>query len=130
MRALALALLLALATATPARAAGGIYCASPDGTVDVAIGTGRLPILGVISARVRVDDARWATSASDGETPIAVGQASNLPDGFRIDFVDEDISEILLSLRAVSANEGDAAAVAGVLRLPGEDARAVVCEIE
>ena len=127
-RALALAS-LPLAAPTPALATGEIACESSDGSASIAIGVGRLPILGVIGARVEVDGRVLSTDPEDTETAIAIGQAAQIRDVIVVDFTDPQISDVLVSLRLVVAEEGEELATGGVLSLRDEAARVVACEL-
>ena len=125
----ALAAAILLAPVAPAFATGEIVCASADGSASVAIGIGRLPVLAVLRARIEVDRTLYATEAEGADVPIAVGQGAMTATTITIDFTDDAISEIVVSLRLVTVGEGDEFATGGVLSVRGSAARVVSCEL-
>lgn len=123
-----------LSGAGAAHATGTIECtgvSDPDTEVFVLIG--RVPVLAVLRAQISIGGDVYATrqpgfEAPEGSIPIVFGQGFADLDGLRIDFTDEGVSEITVSLRTVIGDGDKAFAEAGVLTARGSDVAAVTCE--
>lgn len=127
-----LTLLGAISLPGPAAATGTIFCdGATDNSVAVQIGIGRVPVLAVLNARIAAGSAVYANDveATPGAVPIVFGQGVFDEDRLRVDFTDPNVERIVVSLRIERAFEGKSGAEAGVLRIDGEGAWAVVCEI-
>lgn len=117
-----------LAATAPTHATGTIVCEGVnDPGVTAFVSVGRVPVLAVLRAEFTALGMVWSTFSEDA-TPIIFGQGVDLADGLRIDFTNEDISEIVVTLRTVRAFEGKAGGEAGVLQIVGTGAWPVVCE--
>ena len=118
-------------TATPALATATIFCDGvEDDSVSLSIGVGRVPVLAVLNVLIEADGTLYAndTTAHPDATPIIFGQGYTDANRVRIDFTDPNVEEILISLRLERAFEDKAGAEAGILRVIGVGAYAVVCE--
>lgn len=115
--------------AAPAFATGEVYCEGPEGSgVVFGYGFGRVPGLAVISATIEVGDQSWSVVEREGATQIVVLQGAYEGSLTIIDFADQYVSEVVASVRLVSASEGRDFAMAGTLRIPGVGAFALVCD--
>ncbi|PSM19957.1 hypothetical protein [Nitratireductor sp. StC3] len=118
--------LLAAATATPAVASGGIACTGDGVAVDLSVG--RLAVISVLRATVRIGDTVWSTDPEIVPgTPIAVGQAFEDESRLLVDFTDEAVNAIVGRLRVFFLTEGDGYAAGGVVSFKDEGAFVVDC---
>lgn len=116
-------------TATTAFATGDSYCHAVDGSgAEFGYGFGRVPGLAIVSATIRADGKHWSMLKTDGVIPVIVAQGAQ--DGSRtiIDFADPEYSEIIASMRIISAIEGDQYRAVGILRIPNVGVYAMNCE--
>jgi len=117
-----------LSVVAPASASGEIVC--EEDHVSVAMLVGRLPVLSVLRASIRVGDKVWSTDQTVAPgTPIAVGQQFEDDHHLRVDFTDENVEEIIGRIRAFTLREGDDTMIAGVFALKGEGVFAVDCSL-
>lgn len=117
--------------AAPAHATGGVYCeGARDDKVAAFLTVGRVPGFAVVEARIGVGDQDWAMHGRDGATPIVLLQGAVIGDLTVADFGDENIENVVASLRVVHAENEEGYAAAGVLSIQGVGAWPVVCEIE
>lgn len=122
-------LFLMMTFATTASATGGIFCKAVDGrSGEIYLSTGRLPILSILSAEVRAFGKIWSTEKT-AENRIVVGQAFDDKTKLFVDFTDENIEEVLISLRTSKINTAKESGEAGVLRI-GEAVYPVQCDSE
>ena len=116
-------------SANAALATGDSYCEAVDGS-DAAFGYGfgRVPGLAIVSATIHVGDRHWSMIETDGAVPMIVAQGAQ--DGSRtiIDFADPQYTEIIASVRIISASQGDQYRAVGLLRIPGVGVFAMRCE--
>ncbi len=125
----AVAIVAASVFSLPAHATGDIGCSGVDGsdaTVDLNIGT--LPVLQILRATITTGGQVWSTQPGKGETEIIVGQAVATGNMLIADFTDNNIVDIVASLRLFDAEEGGDFVRAGTLRISGHGAHAVSCE--
>ncbi|MEL6921996.1 MAG: hypothetical protein AAFO77_13430 [Pseudomonadota bacterium] len=114
-------------SAPTAFATGTIECTGVgDDTVSVFISVGRVPVLAVLNADISARGDTWSTRGRG--TPIVFGQGTDDEDMLRVDFTDDQISERLISVRTVKGSQDKLFAEAGVLRITGHGAYAIVCE--
>jgi len=114
---------------TSASATGGIYCKAVDGrSGEISLLIGRLPVLSIISAEVSAFGKMWSTE-KNAENKIIVGQAFDNASSLLVDFTDDNIEKILISLRTSKISTPKENAEAGVLRI-GEAVYPVLCESE
>lgn len=114
--------------ATPSMATEWVNCAAPDGAASFDYLAGTLDVLGIVGMTITVGEQVWATDAAYGPgDPVAVGQAFEMADMVLVDAVDPDLTAIIAELRLFKAEDGDATARAGTLRVPGHGAWAVSC---
>lgn len=127
MRRLALAAVLTLAAA-PAAATGDLYCADPGGSgASFAMGFGHVPGLAILGATVEAAGQVWSM---DGAGAARLVLAQGAEDGGRIviDFADEQVTAILVSVRLQAASESGHHVIAGTLRVAGVGVWPLVCE--
>lgn len=117
-----------------AGATGTIECTGVE-TSDVSafISVGRVPVLAVLGARFEAGGQVWATDGplvGEGEQVVRIvfGQGVDDRSGLRADFTDENVSEIVVSLRTVRASDDKLDAEAGVLSIAGQGVWAVTCQ--
>lgn len=123
------AILLLMMFPITASATGAISCKAVDGrSGEIYMSTGRLPILSILSAEVRAFGKTWSTE-KDAKNRIVVGQAFDDKGQLFVDFTDDNILEILISLRTSKINTSKESGEAGVLRI-GEAVYPVMCESE
>ena len=117
-----------------AGATGTIECTGVgDPDVTAFISVGRVPVLAVLSARFDADGRVWATAGplvGDGEQVVRIvfGQGVDDRSALRVDFTDEKVSEIVVSLRTVRASDDKLDSEAGVLSIAGQGVWAVTCQ--
>lgn len=109
-----------------AHATGAIDCAAPGGEASVSLTIGSLPILSVVGAHITAGDQQWSIGG-EGESAIISGQAFGEDDEMRVDFTDPNVETVVTQLRLFSAFEGKDSAMAGIVRIPGVGAYALVC---
>lgn len=111
----------------PAFATANIDCRATDGrSGEISLNVGRLDVLSVLSADVTAFGKTWSTMDGRG-TKIIVGQAFQDDGRMLIDFTDENVDEILISLRTVRVSTADEFGEAGILRI-GKAVYPVLCE--
>ncbi|MEM0950250.1 MAG: hypothetical protein AAGK37_22865 [Pseudomonadota bacterium] len=131
MRKLSVLAVAALCAAQPVFATGGIYC---DGALDSSVGAyltvGSAPGFPVVGARIATADRAWSMIAEDDAEQIEFVQGAITGAFIVADFADENVENIVVSLRLVRVENDTGVASAGVLSLPGVGAWPVVCEID
>lgn len=124
------AFLLAFALpANGALATGDVYCHAVDGSdAEFGYGFGRVSGLAIVSATIRAAGRHYSLIEAEGAVPSIMAQGAY--DGPRtiIDFTDPQFSEIVASVRIISAVEGDAYRAVGTLRIPDVGVYALMCE--
>jgi hypothetical protein len=112
-----------------AHATAGLECGALDGsgaTVEM-----NLPRLGLPAmpnwVRVSADGFAGSTLAMDGATPLALLQAFDDGRTFAIDLSDDQASEIVASIRVLSAEEGEDRHYIGYLHLVGQSIHPISC---
>jgi len=119
--------LLAVFMPGKAYATGEIYCKAVDGrSGEIFLSVGRLPVLGILSARVSAFGKTWSTE-EDAENKIVIGQAYEDKSRMFVDFTNKDVSEILISLQTVKMRSEKEYGEAGVLRI-AQAVYPVVCD--
>lgn len=121
---------LAFASAGPAHATGTIECTGVDGSdATVFLLIGRVPVLAVLRAEIEAEGTVYATDAPEGADAVAIlfGQGISDADRLRADFTDDNVEEIIISLRTERSFEEKSGVEAGVLRIVGQGAYAVTC---
>lgn len=122
-------LILLMMFSTSASATGGIYCKAADGrSGNISLSIGRLPVLNILSAEVSAFGKIWSTE-KNAENKIIVGQAFDNTSNLFVDFTDENVETILISLRTSKISTSKENSEAGVLRI-GEAVYPVLCESE
>lgn len=111
----------------PAFATANIHCQATDGrSGEISLNVGRLNVLSVLSADVTAFGKTWST-VDDRGTKILVGQAFQDDERMFVDFTDNNVDEILISLRTVRVSTADEFGEAGILRI-GKAVYPVLCE--
>lgn len=124
----ALAVLLASGGATPSHASGDILCEGDNVSIDMLVG--RLQVLSVLRAVVRIGDKTWSSDQSyEAGTPIEVGQRFEDDRMLLIDFTDESVDQILGRLRAFTLQDGNDSVTAGVFSMKDEGVHVVDCSL-
>lgn len=120
----------AFSFASPAYATGTIECSAADGSgAQAFVSIGRLPVLGVLGATLSGGGMTFSTNeAVPGATRIVFGQGFDDGSMTRIDFTDDNINEIVASLRLVRDYDGKAGAEAGIMTIVGTGVYALTCE--
>ena len=94
--------------AAPAQASGDIYCEGEGASVDMLVG--RLQVLSVLRTVIKIGDETWSSDQSYVQgTPITVGQAFE-DDLMLIDFMDDNLEQIIGKLRVVNLDNISAGA--------------------
>lgn len=89
---------LSLLMPSPAIATGGVSCTAPDGTADIHIGMGRVPIYAPFSAVAQLYDKVWMSVPVDGELELGESQGLMRNDKLSVDFTDPQALKIIISL--------------------------------
>jgi hypothetical protein len=111
----------------PAFATANIHCSATDGrSGEISLNVGRLNVLSVLSADVTAFGKTWSTVDNRG-TKILVGQAFQDKERMFVDFTDDNVDQILISLRTVRVSTADEFGEAGILRI-GKAVYPVLCE--
>lgn len=114
--------------AGPAYATGTIYCQAPENDASVTLTIGSVPGLAVVGAVIDADGRTWQyQQAIPDVEEVAVSQAAQIGPLTAVDFVDENYERRVLSIRIVTAEEGDLPASAGVLTVHGAGSWAMIC---
>ncbi|WP_018687904.1 hypothetical protein [Ahrensia kielensis] len=110
-----------------ASASANIECRAVDGrSGEISMNVGRLDVLSVLSARVTAFGRTWSTTEGEGTT-IIVGQAFQDDKRMLVDFTDDSVDVVLISLRTVRVSTADEYGEAGILRI-GKAVYPVLCE--
>jgi hypothetical protein len=124
-RSLAAALGL-LMLAAPASATEWINCSADGNAASADILVGMVDVISIAQAKVEAGGKNWATDAA-GDQKIVVGQAFEDSEKIIVDFTDEGVSTIVVSLRLFKASEEEDFATGGTLRVAGIGAWPVTC---
>jgi uncharacterized protein YfiM (DUF2279 family) len=136
MQCFAMAIATALAVfvaAGGARATETVGCAGMDDSsavVTMNVGVG-LPAELPNWVRVEASGKTWSTldsDVADGATPVGLYQAFDDRGLTMIDLSDRDVTEILISIRILSATEGARIARAGTLHVRGTSVYPILCD--
>lgn len=123
-----IASLAVLSVVAPASASGEILCEGDNVSVDLLVG--RLPVLSVLRASIRIGEKVWSSDQTvTPGVPMAVGQQFEDEQHLRVDFTDDNIEEVIGRLRAFTLPEGDQVMTVGVLAVKGEGVFAVDCSL-
>ncbi len=123
-----IASLAVLSVVAPASASGEILCEGDNVSVDLLVG--RLPVLSVLRASIRIGEKVWSSDQTvTPGVPMAVGQQFEDEQHLRVDFTDVNIEEVIGRLRAFTLPEGDQVMTVGVLAVKGEGVFAVDCSL-
>jgi hypothetical protein len=124
-----LASVLCLFVPGMAHATAGLECAALDrSTATVEMNLPRLGIPAMPNwVRVSADGFAGSTLAMDGVTPLALLQAFDDGRTFAIDLSDDQASEIVASIRVLSAEEGEDRHYIGYLHLVGRSIHPISC---
>lgn len=121
--------LLQVLLAQPAFATGDSYCSAVDGSgAKFGYSFGRVPGLALVDATIRAEGQHWSINKVDGAIPIIFAQGVFDGPQTIIDFADHEYSEIVASVRILSAVEGDKYGSVGILRIPGVGVFSMICE--
>jgi hypothetical protein len=126
---LRLAVIAFALVASPALATEWEHCSDAGGAAsfDYLAGDG-LDVISISALTITVGEKVWASDPANGPgDPVKVGQAFEDADSIAIDALDKD-SKVIARLRLYKADEGDDAAIGGVLTIPGQGAWAVSCD--
>jgi hypothetical protein len=97
--------------ASPAHATGDISCSAEGASVDMLVG--RLQVLSILRVVITVGEETWSTDQSYAKgTPIAVGQAFEDDRLMMVDFMDDNLEQVLGRLRVVNLADVSAGAFA------------------
>ncbi len=113
-----------------AHASGGVYCMSKDEQVDVSIGMGRVPIYTPLNAYAKYGDKEWSSAPQDGETQIGDSQGMIEGEKLSVDFADEQVSKIIISLRVNTSGQGNDDGYEGVVMFEDKILHKVYCLVE
>ena len=122
----AFATLLAAAAlgASPAYATGDIYCVGDGASVDMLVG--RLQVISILRTVVKVGEEVWSSDQSYvAGTPITVGQAFEDDRFMAVDFMDDNLEQIIGRLRVVNLADHSA----GVFAIEGKGSWIVDCSL-
>ena len=123
-----IASLAVLSVVAPASASGEILCEGDNVSVDLLVG--RLPVLSVLRASIRIGEKVWSSDQTvTPGVPMAVGQQFEDEQHLRVDFTDVNIEEVIGRLRAFTLPEGDQVMTVGVLAVKGKGVFAVDCSL-
>ncbi len=125
-----MSLAFTLCYAPSARAAGGISCATKDGTAEISINLTRQPIYAPSFASARLGKKNWVSAPQHGETVLGPSQGMIEAGKFSADFADKDITKIIISLRVDTSAEEDEDGVPGTLTFEDGVPRKVFCQFE
>lgn len=128
IRQAATAAVLLCGLATPSLTTEWVSCAAPDGAASFDYLAGTLDVLGIVGMTITVGEQVWATDPAYGPgDPVIVGQAFETGETVLVDAVNPDMTATIAELRLFKADEADAAARGGTLRVPGHGAWPVGC---
>lgn len=115
-----------LAMSAPAMATGALACRAGSGE-SLYIQVGFVVVTSVIGVDIVSSGTHWSTHDAEAEQ-LAIAQAFVDDTTIRIDLTDPNMENILARVRLFAARQGDDAAVAGILDMPGNGVYAMVCE--
>ncbi len=115
-----------MALSLPAAATETMVCSSGN-EVSISVLLGAMDVISVVKADLEAAGKTWST-AGEGASRIAIGQAFETADQMLIDLTDENLAAIVAQLRLFKASEGDDVVTAGTLRITDVGAFAVTCE--
>jgi hypothetical protein len=125
-----LVLALVLCASATAQATEWMFCGDQQGTVELGFLLGSVDAFMPAGATMRHDTRHWTTSEAYGEGAImTVGQGFSDKDVLIVDLYDEAVSAAIAKLRIWKSEEGDTIVAAGTLRIPGQGAWAVACDV-
>ncbi len=107
-----------------------VGCAATDGSdasIEMNVGLG-VPMGRPDWVRVVADGGSWSTLESDGLTPISILQHLDDERGFSIDLTDDQVTEVLISLRTLTAKEDEQTLRVGYLHILGKSVHPVICD--
>ena len=113
-----------------AHASGGVSCSSPDGTADIHIGMGRVPIYAPFSAVAQLNDKVWMSVPIDGEMELGESQGLMRDDKLSVDFTDPQALKIIISLDVDYSGEEFDEGFPGKLTFEDKIQRDVFCLFE
>ncbi len=90
-----------------AHATGGVYCMSKDEQAQISIGMGHVPIYTPINSYAKYGDKEWSSTPRDGEMQMGDSQGMVEGEKLSVDFADEQIMEIIISLRVDASGQED-----------------------
>ena len=115
-----------LVLTVPAMATGTLACRTDSGgTMYVQVGF--VAVTSVVGVDIVTPGAHWSTYNVEAEQ-LAIAQAFVDDTTIRIDLTDPNMENIMARVRLFAARQGDDAAVAGILDMPGNGVYAMVCE--
>lgn len=127
----ALAKCMLFSLVSVASAAGGIYCQSKDKGAEISIGMGRVPIYVPFNAWVRHGEKIWMDTPQEGETQLGSSQGLMRENTLTVDFVDDQASDIIISLYVdYSGEEDDEDGYKGTLSFLTGESYTVYCLFE
>ena len=127
------ALRLAVATAFlsgPALATETVSCTGaddPDVAVEMNLGQG-LPADRPNWVRVTTPGGTWSTLKIDQATPVSLYQSFDDGRSLSIDLADENVESMAISIRILTAGEGDQVLRVGYLHVLGDSLQPIVCD--
>jgi len=127
------ALGLAVATAFlsgPARATETVSCTGaddPNAVVEMNLGQG-LPADRPNWVRVTTPGGTWSTLEIDQATPVSLYQSFDDGRSLSIDLADENVESMAISIRILTAEEGEQVLRVGYLHVLGHSLHPVICD--
>jgi hypothetical protein len=121
---------LAVATACPALATETVSCLGTDDpqvVVEMNLGQG-LPADRPNWVRVVTPHGMWSMLESDKATPVSLYQSFDDGRSLSIDLADENVDSIAISIRILTAKEGDQVLRVGYLHVLGDSLHPIVCD--
>jgi hypothetical protein len=116
--------------AAPAHATGDITCSGAGEDVSIDMLVGRLQVLSILRAVIRIGEETWSTDQSYAQgTPITIGQGFEDDRHLVVDFTDAAVSETVGKLRAFALSEGDDYRSGGVFSLKDKGVFLVDCSL-
>lgn len=130
---IATSLAVAALTAGQAGATETVSCSGVDGSdalIDMNVGQG-LPAIQPNWVRVAADGRQWSTLGPDvesGMTPATIYQTFDDGRMMMIDLADEPVSETIIAIRILAAEEGERKLRVGYLHVLGSSLHPVLCD--
>jgi hypothetical protein len=119
--------LLLIAAGMPAYASGGIACSAIDkSNVSLEIGLGSLPVLQPHRIDLTIDEKTWSTEEGK-DAHVLIGQAFGDDDKILIDLTDDNVNDILVSIRLYKKEDETTAITLGTVEIADKGLYAISC---